>query len=105
MGMLVALHKEIKQMPSHETPALHYWRNLNSTLDAIGARPTTFDDAMRCRDGGLNIDEAAQWIAEKQRDEASEREWKRIADGLHDGSLDWGPYANAPSKGESWGRR
>ena len=95
-------------MPSHETPALHYWRNLNSTLDAIGARPVLFPVAYRCWETEMDLDEAGEWLAEGQRDEAhNAREAEReMSNRGHDfsGELSWGPWGNAPSKAESWGR-
>ena len=54
-------------MSLHETAALRYWRNLNSTLSVIGADPVILDEADRCRYEKLTIDEAALWLAQQQQ--------------------------------------
>lgn len=87
-------------MSVHETAALRYWRELNSTLSVIGADPVMLDMADCCRYEKLSIDEAAAQIAETQREnERIDRAFSCSTD------IGWGPYGNAPSMGESWGRR
>ena len=88
-------------MTIHETAALRYWRELNSTLSFIGADPVTFDIGQRWWASGVDLDDAAQRIV-VSREPIDERpepvsRFRR--------SLGWGPYGNAPSKAESWGRR
>lgn len=87
-------------MSLHETAALRYWRNLNSTLSVIGADPVILDEADRCRYEKLTIDEAALWLAQQQQERRRDEH-----DHGFGGDLGWGPFTNAPSKGESWGRR
>ena len=83
-----------------ETVASRYHHELNSTLSVMGADPVMLDEANRYRYEKLSIDEAAVQIAESQAERRAEDRAHSFARGVG-----WGPFTNAPSKGESWGRR
>ena len=87
-------------MTIHEPAALRYWRELNSTLAFLGAEPVTFDVAQAWWASGSDLDDAAQRIVVSREplDEPAPLRERRPDRG-------WGPYTNAPSKGESWGQR